>query len=256
MTQYQDLKDERVIITGGAMGIGRGAALAFAKQGAKVVIIDQAADAIADTLEEAAHHPGHVSGVQADLRQRPASDAAMQEAITRLGGVDIAVNNAGVTQPPAPLHEQNDDLYDYVMDLNVKAVWRDMRIQLRDMLPRGDGAIINIASVAGLKGTPGLATYGTSKYALIGLTKSAALDYAKSGVRINAVAPGSVLTPMIDKFIEMSGNQDAIEQIRAAHPIGRSGEVDEVVNAILFLASPSTTFVIGETITVDGGYAA
>lgn len=255
MVANENWKDTRVIVTGGAMGIGRGTALAFAERGAKVIIIDVDARASTEVVEAASDLSGSVSAVEADLRERPASDQAMRDAITRLGGVDIAINNAGVTQPPAPLHEQNDDLYGHVMDLNVKAMWRDMRIQLRDMLPRGEGAIINLTSVAGLKGTPGLATYSTSKHAVIGLTKSAALDYAKSGIRINAIAPGSIQTPMIDKFIEMSGNEDVIEQIRAAHPIGRSGEVDEIVNAILWLASPSTTFVIGETLTVDGGYA-
>jgi NAD(P)-dependent dehydrogenase (short-subunit alcohol dehydrogenase family) len=171
----------------------------------------------------------------------------------RFDRIDVAVNNAGVGEDITPFHEQTDEQYDRIMDVNVRGLWRCMQHEIRAMSRAGRGSIVNISSVAGLAGMPGAAVYVASKHAVVGLTRTAALEFAKQGVRVNAVAPAAIETDMFTKFAH---DPDFRRQIEAAHPVGRIGTADEAAAAIVWLASDASSFVTGAVLNVDGGYLA
>jgi NAD(P)-dependent dehydrogenase (short-subunit alcohol dehydrogenase family) len=256
-----ELEGKVALVTGAASGIGRAVALAFVREGAGVALLDRREDALAAVREElsaAGAAGGAVSVHVSDVSDAASVERAVADAVAAHGRLDAACNNAGVTQPSRATHETAEETYDRVMAVNVKGVWLGMRAQLRHMLAAGGGgAIVNTASIAGLKGTPGMSPYSAAKHAVVGLTRTAALEYATRGVRVNAVAPGTVETPMVAEFVRQSGGDDRLmDEVLSGHPMGRGGQAEEIAAAVVWLASPQASFVTGHVLVVDGGYTA
>lgn len=246
----------RVLITGGTSGIGRAAALAFAAAGASVIVAGRNRERGLEVEAEARLHGGESHFLPCDLSEAGAADALVGEAAARLGGLDIAFNNAGYQERRKALAEQPDDVFDRVFAVNVKALFQAMKAEVKVMLPRdcdaGSAVIVNNASVSGLRNAnPGFALYSASKAAVISLTRSAAMEYASQGLRINAISPGRIVTPMMLG----SGVADP-ETIAQSLPIKRMGQPEEVADALLWLASDAASFVIGQNLCVDGGFLA
>lgn len=243
-----------VLVTGGASGIGRASVLAFARAGATVIV----ADIDASAGEEAAHEAA-ATGARAEFHRVDVSRGAEVEALVdgilaRHGKLDAAFNNAGIEEENARLADGDEELFDRMLAVNVKGVWLCMKHELRAMARQRAGAIVNTASVAGLVGAPKHAAYAASKHAVIGLTRSAAAEYGRLGIRVNAICPGVIRTPMFDRAVERG--VASVEQIAALHPAGRIGEAHEVAAAVLFLCSDAAPFVTGHAMTVDGGFTA
>jgi NAD(P)-dependent dehydrogenase (short-subunit alcohol dehydrogenase family) len=242
------------LVTGGGSGIGRATALAFVREGAKVVIADrnaQRGEKIVSTIRDA--------GGIASFRRTNVSVAAEMEALVdytmkTYGRLDLAFNNAGIEGDVKPLVDQTEANFDAVMDINVKGVWLSMKYEIARMLEQGGGAIVNSSSVAGVTGFPGIGIYAASKHAVIGLTKTAALEYSAQGIRINAVNPAAIDTEMIDRLTD--GLNMKKEELSTLHPIGRLGRAEEVAEAVLWLCSDRASFVTGHSLMVDGGFTA
>ncbi len=252
MTRY-DYSGRTALITGGAGGIGGAAALAFAQAGANVVIADIAAEGAALSAEIVARG-GRAVFIRCDVTRTTEVDALVEQTVASFGALDFAFNNAGIEEEHARLGDSDEALFDRMMAINVKGVWACMRAEIRVMQAQKHGVIVNTASVAGLVGAPKHAIYGASKHAVIGLTKSAAAEYGRAGIRINAVCPGVIRTAMYQRVIEQ-GLADE-QGIRRLHPIGRIGEVNEVAGAVLWMCSPEAGFMTGHAMTVDGGMTA
>ena len=244
-------QDKVVLITGGTSGIGRATAVAFAREGASVVITGRRAEEGNRTLElvQAAGREGLF--VRADVSKAAHVENTLATLLARFGRLDVAFNNAGVEDIAAPFHEQTVENYDRVMGINVKGLWLSMQAEIRQMLKQGGGAIVNTSSVGGLIAIAGNATYVATKHAVLGFTKGAALEYAKQGIRVNAVAPAAIDTEMVQRF---ASEQAVRDQLARSHPMGRIGQPEEVAQAVLWLASPAASFVTGHTLVVDGGY--
>ena len=243
------------LVTGGGSGIGRATSLAYARDGAKVVIVDLNAEGGEETVLMVKEAGGEAALISADVSK--ASDAQMMvdRAVEVYGRLDCAFNNAGVSGRERYLTaDYPDDEWDRVIGINLKGVWLCMKAEIPQMLKQGGGASVNTASVAGLVGIRGTAAYIASKHGVIGLTKAAALEYAESGIRINAVCPGYIHTPLTQPlFDRLEGFED---QAVARHPIGRLGEPHEIAEAVVWLSSDAASFVTGHAMTVDGGYVA
>jgi NAD(P)-dependent dehydrogenase (short-subunit alcohol dehydrogenase family) len=246
--------DKTVLITGGASGIGRGTALSFGRAGARVVVADVAVPGGEETAQEIVRAGGSAIFIRTDVTVAADVQALVERCVTTYGRLDCAFNNAGIEEEHKRLADGEEALFDRMMAVNVKGVWLCMQHEIRQMLKQGGGAIVNTASVAGLVGAPKLSIYAASKHAVVGLTKSAAAEYGKSGIRINAVCPGVIRTPMLTRAIEREAARE--ELLTKLHPIGRLGEVDEVANAVLWLCSGEASFVTGHQLAVDGGMTA
>ena len=238
------------LVTGAASGIGRATALAFAEAGAKVVLADVNADGGAETQRDIEAVGGEALFVRTDVADAAQVDALVAQAVARFGRIDCAFNNAGIEEEHLKLAESDEALYDRMMAINVKGVWLCMRRQIAQMLAQGGGAIVNTASVAGLIGAPRHAIYAASKHAVVGLTKSAAIEYGKLGIRVNSVCPGVIRTSMLDRALERDPSWEP--RLVSMHPIGRLGEVGDVVSAVLWLCSDGAAFVTGHQLVVDG----
>lgn len=246
------LEEKVVIITGGSFGIGKATAIEFAKRGAKVVIADWIEDY--STLEQIEEGGGTAIFVKCDVSNTSDVAGMVSHTVKTFGRLDYAVNNAGIEGLTALTHECTEANWDKTISINLKGIWLCMKHELPLMLQQGHGAIVNIASVAGLIGFPGLPAYVASKHGIIGLTKTAALENAKLGIRINAVCPGVIKTPMIDRT---TGKDKAVEKkYEDMEPMGRMGRPEEVAEAILWLCSDAASFVTGHAMTVDGGWIA
>jgi len=245
-----------VLVTGAASGIGRATAKAFALERAMLVLVDRDAEGLRAARDEIVAAGGRATTLALDVTDSAAVDRAHDEVAVEHGRIDVAFNNAGVIEPVAWLHDTPEDSWDRVIAVNLKGVWLCMRAQLRHMFARRDGVIVNTSSAAGLVGAPGTSPYTTAKHGVIGLTRTAALEYATHGIRVNAVAPGTVETPMMDEFSRQQDDPFADAPVRHGHPNGRLARPEEIADAVLFLASERSTFATGSTLVVDGGYTA
>ena len=242
------------LVTGAGSGIGRASALAFARAGARVVVADVATPGGEETLGLITASGGEAHFVRADVSQSGDVEALVRQTIERYGRLDLAHNNAGVESGRASTHACTEENWDRTLAINLKGVWLCLKYELPEMLRQGGGAIVNTASVAGLVGLPELPAYVASKHGIVGLTRTAALEYAPRGIRVNAVCPGVIRTPMVERFA--AANPQAQTELSAAEPIGRLGEPEEVAQAVLWLCSAAASFVTGTCLPVDGGWVA
>jgi NAD(P)-dependent dehydrogenase (short-subunit alcohol dehydrogenase family) len=247
------------LVTGGASGIGRATAFAFAREGAKLIIADMQEDGGHQTAHMITEQGGEAIFVATDVTQAIAVDALISTAVETYGRLDCAYNNAGIAGSGiAGTHraltaDYPDERWHQVMAVNLTGVWLCMKYELAQMLHQGSGAIVNTASVAGLVGLPYSSAYVASKHGVVGLTKTAALEYATQGIRVNCVCPGYIATPMIAPGMN---DPERMAHIIAREPIGRVGQPEEVAEAVVWLCSDAASFVTGHTMTVDGGYVA
>ncbi|MEG4326005.1 SDR family oxidoreductase [Microcoleus sp. herbarium5] len=272
------LQDKVALVTGGTSGIGRETAIAYAQQQAKVVVVGRRIDEGEETVRLIQDAGGEAIFVQADITKEADVKAMVDKTVDVFGRLDIAFNNAGMGGENPSLIEQTEAEYDRTMNVNVKGVWLSMKYEIAQMLKQGSGSIVNMASAVGVVALPNILLYTASKHAVVGLTKAAALQYAKAGIRINAVAPGSIQTDMFeaatlqyakagirinvvapgaiqtDMFEAVT--DEAKAYLTGLHPIGRIGTPLEVANAVLYLSSDLASFTTGATLLVDGGFVA
>ncbi|PKM13031.1 MAG: short chain dehydrogenase [Gammaproteobacteria bacterium HGW-Gammaproteobacteria-5] len=242
------------LVTGAAAGIGRATAQAFAEQGLKVVLADIDEAGIRDGAESIRAAGGQAIAVRCDVTRDAEVKALIEQTLAQYGRLDYAFNNAGIEIEQGRLAEGSEAEFDAIMGVNVKGVWLCMKHQLPVMLAQDGGAIVNTASVAGLGAAPKMSIYAASKHAVIGLTKSAAIEYAKKQIRVNAVCPAVIDTDMFHRAYEADPRK--AEFAAAMHPVGRIGKVEEIAAAVLYLCSDSAAFTTGHALAVDGGATA
>jgi NAD(P)-dependent dehydrogenase (short-subunit alcohol dehydrogenase family) len=249
-----ELRDKVGIVTGGTSGIGRDAAVLFAKAGAKVVVAGRREAEGKETIDLVRAAGGEGLFVRTDVSKAADVQALVQKTVEKFGRLDIAFNNAGIEGNWMPIAEQSEEDWDRTIDINLKSVWLSLKYQIRQMLKQGGGgAIVNMASVAGLIGSAGAATYCASKHGVMGLTKAAALENARSGIRVNVVCPAVIETPMGERLF---GEPEFKKFALGLHPIGRFGSPMEVAQAVLWMCSDRASFMTGQSLVLDGGFLA
>jgi NAD(P)-dependent dehydrogenase (short-subunit alcohol dehydrogenase family) len=254
MKPSYDLTNQVALVTGAGSGMGLATARAFAESSAAVVLADINPAAVKEAsaaLTDAGHQ---ALGVECDVSDEASVAAAVQAAVRTYGRLDMAFNNAGIQVPPCDAADEPAEVFDRANAINLRGVWACMKHELAQMRSQGSGAIVNCSSLGGLVGIPGRAAYHASKHGVLGLTKSAALEYAPRGIRINAVCPGTIATPMVTDMID-NGELDLAAAI-ADQPINRLGAPEEIAAAVLWLCSPGASFVVGVALPIDGGYTA
>ncbi len=248
------LKDKVVIVTGGGSGIGRAIALAFAAEGAKVVVADCRGEAAEDAVQEINKRGGEALAIKVDVSNSEEVDRLITEAVDRLGRLDIMVNNAGIFDyPHYAVADTPEEVWDRLINNNLKSVFLGCKYAIRQMLQQGGGKIINTASIAGLGGTAGGPSYTASKHGIVGLTRQIACVYANQNIQVNVICPGVIKTGMTRELFEIP---EVMERIVTNTPMGRFAEPEEIAGAAVFLASEDSNFVTGATFVLDGGWQA
>jgi NAD(P)-dependent dehydrogenase (short-subunit alcohol dehydrogenase family) len=242
-----------VMVTGAGSGIGRASALAFAKNGAKVVVNDIVAEGAEETVEMIKAAGGEAIFVKADVTQAIEVEALINKTVEIYGRLDYAHNNAGIDGEPAPLADCTIESWDRTIGINLRGVFLCRKYEIPQMVKQGSGAIVNTASIAGLIGTANMPAYNAAKHGVVGLTRTAALEYAAAGVRINAVCPGATRTALLENI--MAVMPELLETLESSHPIGRIAEPEEIANTVVWLCSDEASFVTGHPMVVDGGYS-
>lgn len=250
------LKDKVALITGGSMGLGKSTAVLFAKEGAKVVITGRTEKSLKQTAEEAKNEGLEIDYLVSDVAKEGDCKNAVDYTVNKYGRIDILFNNAGVL-PTGTTHETSVKDWDNVFNINVKGTWLMSKFAIPHMLSQGKGCIVNNSSVVGLKAVPGVAAYNATKGAVTQLTRSMALEYATQGIRVNAICPGTIETPMVEGlFNQMPDRKSAEELFKSFHPMGRLGRPEEIAHAVLFLCDDNIEFMTGTMLSVDGGWIA
>ena len=242
------------LVTGGGSGIGRATCLAMAREGAQVMVADIVVEGGHETVSLVKNAGGEATFIRADVSQASEVEAMVKQTTETYGRLDCAFNNAGIEGPVCSTVEYTEEDFDRVVAIDLTGVWLCMKYEIPAMLQHGGGAIVNTASVAGLVGFQGISAYVASKHGVNGLTKTAALEYAKAGIRVNAVCPGVIETPMVKRAFEKSPGME--EGVAAVEPVGRLGQPQEVAEAVVWLCSDAASFVTGLPMAVDGGLVA
>ncbi|MFM2367845.1 MAG: hypothetical protein RL619_141 [Bacteroidota bacterium] len=245
-------KNKVAIVTGGSSGIGKATALVFAKKGAKVVVVDWVENK--ETVNFIKEMGGEAIFIKCDVSKTADVKAMVAETIATFGRLDYAFNNAGIEGISASTQDCTEENWDKTIGVNLKGIWLCMKYEIPEILKQGKGVIINCASVAGLVGFAGLPAYVASKHGVVGLTKTTALECAKIGIRVNAICPGVIQTPMIDRLI--GNSKEAVAQFTGLEPVGRFGQPEEIANAVVWMCSDEASFVTGHAMAVDGGFVA
>ncbi|MBK8439875.1 MAG: SDR family oxidoreductase [Rhodobacter sp.] len=246
------------LVTGAAAGIGRATALKFAVEGARVMVSDIDETGGKETASLITANGGEAAFMRADVARSADVSGLISQTVAKFGRLDCACNNAGIEGTIAPFADQTEDNFDRTIAINLKGTFMCLKAEISQMLTQGGGSIVNLASIAGLIGFPGLAAYVASKHGVNGLTKNAALEYAKQGIRVNSVCPGGIDTRMLDSLADQStgGKMTSREMMDGLHPMGRIGTPEEVANLIVWLCSDQASFLTGVHVPVDGGYVA
>ncbi|TCU54683.1 NAD(P)-dependent dehydrogenase (short-subunit alcohol dehydrogenase family) [Novosphingobium sp. PhB57] len=251
MYPVYDFSAQVALVTGASSGMGRVTAEAFAAAGAAVVLVDRDETGLGETLAAITAAGGKAISIVGDVADEALAQSAVERAVTEFGRLDMAYNNAGILGPMCPMVEETSDGFDQVNAVNLRGIWTFMKHELIQMKKQGSGAIVNCSSLGGLVGLPGRAAYHATKHGVIGLTKSAAMDVAAEGIRVNAICPGCIDTPMGDEI-----DPAAMKEFLKEQPIGRMGRPDEVAAAVLWMCSSAASFVLGVALPVDGGFVA
>jgi NAD(P)-dependent dehydrogenase (short-subunit alcohol dehydrogenase family) len=251
----EDFTGKVALVTGAAGGMGRATALAFAAAGARVVAVDIADDEGNQTVELIRAAGGEALFAHTDVSVAADVEAAVTQAVETYGGLDCAANMAAIETETGPLADCDESVFDRLVAVNLKSIFLCCKYEIRAMLSRGSGAIVNIASTNSFRPQPNQPTYTATKHGVVGMTKAAAIDYAKHGIRINAVAPGAIDTPMLRHAMEVRARKEA-DVVDRLSLVGRLGEPEEIANGVLWLCSDRSTYTIGHVLAVDGGYLA
>ena len=246
------LEGKVALVTGGAMGIGKTTALVFAREGARVVVVDIVTEGGEETVQLIKEAGGDALFVKCDVTNAKDVEAMVIKAVDTYGRLDCAFNNAGIAIPGTTVECSEED-WDRVLSVNLKGVWLCMKYEISQMLTQGGGVIVNTSSVGGLVGTPGIAAYTASKHGVVGLTRTAALEHVTAGIRVNAVCPGSVPTPMLDPVVN---HPELKAMLESKHPMGRFATTDEIAEAVIWLCSDRASYVTGVAFPVDGAVTA
>jgi NAD(P)-dependent dehydrogenase (short-subunit alcohol dehydrogenase family) len=252
------LEQKVALVTGGGSGIGRASAIAFSREGAEVIVSDIDITGGEETIRLIQAAGGTAIFVQADVARGTEVEALVKKGVETYGRLDYALNNAGIQGEIRQTAECSEENWNRIIAINLTGVWLCMKHELAYMLPQGSGTIVNTASNFGLVGSQGMPAYSASKHGVLGLTKTAALEYAKMGIRVNAVCPGPTQTPLVDRILSQQPQlaTQIVEAIKAREPVGRMGQPEEIAEAVVWLCSEAASFVTGIALAVDGGFVA
>ena len=250
----ESLKNKVALVTGGGSGIGRATALAFAREGAKVAVADLQVDNGNETVRFIEENGGQALYIKCDVSKATEVEAMIRQCADRFGRLDCAFNNAGILGEMATTADCTEDNFDRIINTNLKGVWLCMKYEIPQMVIQGGGSIVNTASNAAVRGVPELPAYSASKGGVLQLTRTAAVETAVSGVRVNAINPGLISTPMVHQ--QQESNPETVEGFIKEHPMGRMGEPEEIAEAVVWLCSDAASFVTGHIMSVDGGISA